>query len=95
MRRGVPPKVREVPGGEDSRRVKSSTVAEVKIGEPPRNIHSAKRARSGAGAKRPACPATPSMTKAFSSLTSPWMMRRRKVRSSSVAECQFPICTVD
>ena len=65
------PRAREVPAGVVSRRVKRSTVAGLRIGDPPRNMHSAKRATSGAQAKRPAWPATPPITEAFSSLTSP------------------------
>src|SRR6516165_5626066 len=65
------PRARDVPCGDASRPVKSRTVAGFRMGVPPRNIHSAKRATSVAGAKTPACPLIPPMTKAFSSLTSP------------------------
>src|SRR5580698_2243558 len=64
------PSARVVPGVE-SRRVNSFTVSGLKIGVPARTMHSAKRAMFVAGAKTPACPATPPITYAFSSLTSP------------------------
>src|SRR5215469_15832501 len=65
------PSARVVPSVEDSRWVNSFTVSCLRIGDPPRNMHSAKRDRSVADAKTPACPATPAITYAFSSLTSP------------------------
>ena len=78
------PRAREVPCGDSSRRVKSASVAGFTNGAPPFSRHSAKVARSVAEANIPACPLTPPMTQAFSSLTSPWMIRLRKLRSSSV-----------
>src|ERR1039458_676399 len=83
------PRAREVPSGADSRRENSSTVEERRMGCPPLSMAWAKMARSSAVENRPACPATPPRTLAFSSCTSPWMMRRRKVRSSAVGgiEC--------
>ena len=47
------PSAREVPGGDASRRVNSFTVPGFRIGAPPCNMHSAKRATSVAGAKTP------------------------------------------
>ena len=57
---------------------------ERRMGRPPLSMAWAKMARSSAVENRPACPATPPSTLAFSSCTSPWMMRWRKVRSSAV-----------
>src|ERR1700675_2587615 len=78
------PSAREVPSGADSRREKSSMVEERRIGYPPLSTEWAKMAKSSAVENKPACPAMPPRTLAFSSCTSPWMMRWRKVRSSAV-----------
>ncbi len=65
------PSAREVPDDDSSRRVKRATVAGFTRGAPPFRRHSAKRARSVAEENMPACPLTPPITQAFSSLTSP------------------------
>src|ERR1700730_3050751 len=78
------PSAREVPGGETSLRVNSARVSGRTTGSPPCRITCAKVATSRAVANKPACPATPPSTLAFSSCTSPWIMRFRKLRSSAV-----------
>ena len=78
------PRAREVPAGEFSRRVKSCTVDGCRRGFPPSSMESANVATSEAVENSPACPATPPIMLAFSSCTSPWMIRLRKVLSSAV-----------
>src|SRR6202047_2101780 len=73
------PRAREVPSGLDSRRVNKATVSGRRMGGPPLRIQWANRATSSAVANRPAWPATPPSTLAFSSWTSPWMILPRKV----------------
>ncbi len=51
---------------------------------PPSRVAAANRSRYGTFEKRPACPAAPRSTHAFSSCTSPWIWRWRKVESASV-----------
>jgi len=62
-----------------SRRVKREIVSGRRMGAPPWSSVWAKRATSSAVENRPAWPATPPRTKAFSSWTSPWMTRLRNV----------------
>lgn len=65
------PRAQDVPGGEDSRRVNSAKVSGRRMGYPPASMVWAKMARSPALANRLACGATPPITLAFSSCTSP------------------------
>src|SRR6266404_7354446 len=78
------PSVLELPAGADSRLLNREIVSGRRMGWPPCSNTCAKLAMLCALANRPACPATPPRTLAFSSWTSPWIKRWRKVRSSAV-----------
>ena len=83
------PSARDVPSGCPAGSANRATVCSenncVPVGVTPfARMHAAIRRISSAQENRPAWPATPSITEAFSSCTSPWMMRCRKLRSSSV-----------
>ena len=67
-----------------SRSNRCGFVPEFVLSVPRPESRRAKRRRSGTFENSPACPATPFNTHAFSSCTSPWMRRWRKVVSSSV-----------
>jgi len=90
------PRVRVVPVGAASRRVKSETVSGRRIGRPRLSMAFANLARSSAVEKSPAWGATPPRMLAFSSWTSPWIMRLRKVlRIMILGVCWLALCGGD
>src|SRR5437588_2043916 len=78
------PKARELPEGTVWRRVNSSIVCGWNTSTPRPNMLAEKFIKSAVFENTPACPATPPIALAFSSCTSPWITRRRNVRSSAV-----------